>query len=113
MLLDRCINFRSADSKERFLAREFPAGKLDTLESEWGKLLNGANNEQEVQDFLERHPFMLPGLYDLHNGPLHGVVVAKCPFGADYKSDFAFVTRHSMALQFTFVEIEDPRKQVL
>jgi hypothetical protein len=69
-------------------------------------------SESTVQDFLERHPSLLPGLVDLHNGPLHDVVVTKLPLGVDFKTDFAFVSRHSMALQFTFVEIEAPSKLI-
>ena len=65
-----------------------------------------------VQDFLEQHPGLLPGLWDLHNGPLHDVVVTKLPLGSDYQTDFAFITRHSMALQFTLIEIEAPSKRI-
>jgi len=38
--------------------------------------------------------------------------VTKLPLGPDYKTDFAFITRNSMALQFTFVEIEAPSKRI-
>ena len=61
---------------------------------------------------MERHPYMLPGLYDNHNGPRRGIVATQFPFGADYQADFAFVTVNSMMLQFTFIEIEDPTKEI-
>jgi hypothetical protein len=82
------------------------------LEAEWAALINGGASEAVIQDFLERHPVFLPGLWDLHNGPLHDIVVTKLPLGADFQTDFAFVTRHSMALQFTFIEIEAPSKRI-
>ena len=78
----------------------------------WNKLLKSEPSEREVQDFLERHPRLLPGLLDLHNGLLHDVIVSNMPFGPNFVSDFAFVSRHSMALQFTFVEIQSPTKSV-
>lgn len=74
--------------------------------------MDNATGEQEVQDFLECQPELLPGLRDLHNGPLHNIIVSKFPFGADYKCDFAYITRTSMAMQFTFVGIEDPTKPI-
>jgi hypothetical protein len=43
---------------------------------------------------------------------LHDIVITKFPLGSDYKTDFAFITRHSMTLQFTFVELEAPSKRI-
>jgi hypothetical protein len=114
MNIPLCIKYNSEEDEtklyNRFLNGSQDQG--DVVLTEWKALLKNASNEQEIQDFLERHPELLPGLFDLHNGPLHGIIVSKFPFGADYKCDFTFVTRHSAALQFTFVEIEDPCKSV-
>jgi len=109
MLIDRCIKFRTPEDKDRFIKLSVSRIEPEIVVTQWKRVLDRATREQDVHDFLELHPELLPGLYDLHNGPLHGIVVSKFPFGADYKCDFAFLTRHSMALQFTFVEIEDPR----
>lgn len=79
---------------------------------EWELVLKEANREQEIQDYLEHRPELLPGLFDFHNGPLHDVVISKFPLGADFKCDFAFLTRNSMQLQFTFIEIEEPNKPI-
>ncbi len=86
----------------------FPASHSAT----WEELLSQNPSEATVQDFLEHHPTLLHGLWDLHNGPLHDIVVTKLPLGSDYKTDFAFITRTSMALRFTFVELEAPPKRV-
>lgn len=110
--MDPCIRFHSEADKEFWLNRHQLQIPADKIEEAWKQLLDIADNEQAVQDFLEIFPEFLPGLFDLHNGPLHGIIISKFPFGADFKCDFAFVTRHSMAIQFTFIEIEDPKKPV-
>ena len=112
MIINPCIKFHSPEDRERFVERSLASVKSEIVLAEWESLLNQATREQDIQDFLELHPELLPGLSDLHNGPLHGIVISKFPFGADYKCDFAFVTRHSMALQFTFVEVEDPTRPI-
>ncbi len=109
--MNPCIKFHSAQDRNRLLGRRRVKDSNAVL-TEWKNVLSRARGEQVIQDFLERHPALLPGLLDFHNGPLHGIVVSKFPFGADFVSDFAFVSRHSMALQFTFVEIEDPAKRI-
>ena len=112
MIINSCIKFHSPEDKKRLLQRGPLQISSQDIHTEWGNILGSATREQEVQDFLERYPEMLPGLLDLHNGPLHNIIVSKFHFGADYRCDFAFATRHSMAVQFTFVEIEDPTKPV-
>lgn len=112
MGIDSCIKFHSSKDKERFIESNLLPIESDSILTDWKTLLNKTSSEQDVQDFLELHPELLPGLFDLHNGPLHGIIISKFPFGADYKCDFAFVTRHSMALQFTFIEIEAPTMPV-
>jgi len=109
--MNPCIKFHTPEDKNKLLDRRLSTTSIPIL-AEWENVLGNAKNEQDIQNFLERHPSLLPGLFDYHNGPLHGIVVSKFPFGADYVSDFAFVSRHSMALQFTFLEIEDPKKRI-
>jgi hypothetical protein len=111
-MLNRCVSFHSDDDEKRLIARRIEQPKVENLSEAWKQFLASKPSESEVQDFLERHPTLLPGLWDHHNGPLHDVVVAKLPLGPDYKTDFAFISRHSMALQFTFVEIEAPSKRI-
>lgn len=111
VIINRCVKFHSDEDEARLVARRTSATRPE-LANAWHEFLKANPSEPEVQDFLERHPALLPGLMDLHNGPLHDVLITKLPLGSDYKTDFAFVTRHSMALQFTFVEIEAPSKTV-
>ncbi len=88
-----------------------PILKSDFLK-EWEDLLANCNNESDVQRFIERHPFILPGLWDYHHGPIWDVIVSQFPLGADYVADFAFLTSNSGILQYTFVEIESPKKPI-
>src|SRR4051812_41127172 len=107
-IINSCIKFHSDEDEARLKVRRASLLPSSTESNEWHELLSSNPTEALVQDFLERHPTLLPGLMDLHNGPLHDIILTKLPLGSDYQTDFAFVTRHSMALQFTFVEIEAP-----
>ena len=80
--------------------------------AEFEGLLNRRVSEHPVHDFLERHPFLIPGIDSLHHGPYAGIVVTKLSLGADFISDFAYVTSNSQELCLTGVEIESPRKQL-
>ena len=111
VIINRCIRFHRGDDETRLTERHVSAAGSDNVGDRWAALLDRQPSESDVQDFLERHPALLPGLWDLHNGPLHDVVVTKLPLGPDFQTDFAFITRHSMALQFTFVELEAPSKR--
>jgi hypothetical protein len=111
-MLNPCVSFHSDDDQKRLIDRRINTPKVHNLSEQWKRFLRDNPPESAVQDFLERHPILLPGLWDYHNGPLHDVVVTKLPLGPDYKTDFAFISRHSMALQFTFVEIEAPTKRI-
>lgn len=106
------VRFKSSNDRSRLLKRLSGGRSSAVVDSQWKSLLKRNPSEKSVQAFLERHPSHLPGLSDLHNGPLHNVVVTKLPLAPDYETDFAFITRHSMALQFTFIEIERPNKRI-
>ena len=82
------------------------------LQQRWEAVLQSATAEKPMQQFLERFPELLPGLEDKHNGPRRGIIVSQFRFGSDYTADFAFVSTNSMELQFTFVEIEDPSRNI-
>jgi hypothetical protein len=111
-MLDGCVSFRSDDDKKRLITRRIEGPNVENLSEMWKQFLEGNPSESAVQDFLELHPTLLPGLWDHHNGPLHDIVVTKLPLGPDYKTDFAFISRHSMAIQFTFLELEAPSKRI-
>src|SRR5262245_7305643 len=108
VIINPCIKFHSPKDEQRLIERRSALSQHSLSEVEWTGFLENCRSEPEMQAFLEKRPTLLPGLEDLHNGPLHDIVVAKLPLGPDFVTDFAFISRHSMALQFTFVELEDP-----
>jgi hypothetical protein len=110
--VNKCVLFHSKNDEARLVQRRASVREPTKPAKRWKQFLSRNPSERAVQAFLERHPVLLPGLWDLHNGPLHDVVVTKLPLGPDYKTDFAFITRHSMSLQFTFVELEAPSKRI-
>jgi hypothetical protein len=112
VIINRCIRYHFEQDEQKLCDRRASRQSRPDPDGEWQALLNQDPHEVQVQAFLERHPHLLPGLRDLHNGPLHDVIVTKFPLGSDFRTDFTFISRHSMALQFTFVELESPSKPV-
>ncbi|GAA0405047.1 DUF4263 domain-containing protein [Cocleimonas flava] len=88
------------------------APKLQNSIQQFHKLLDNCQNESEMQKFLEGSLYYLPGLRDLHNGVMEDTIVTKMPLGSDHITDFAFVSRNSMNMQYTLIEIEDPNKNI-
>ena len=70
--------------------------------------LDTANSEAQMQYFLEANPILIPGLYDLHNGPVGNVVVSKLQLANEFVTDFAFISSNSATAQVTLIEIEAP-----
>jgi hypothetical protein len=64
-----------------------------------------------VQDYIERFPQLLPGLFDLHNGPAGRAVVTKPSLG-DFTPDFAYVSQTTASYQFTLIEIEERSRRI-
>jgi hypothetical protein len=62
--------------------------------------------------FWNRIPVLIPGLYDLHNGPVGNVVISKLKLSDEYVTDFAFISENSAICQITLVEIESPKMQI-
>jgi len=84
----------------------------DQLADKFESCLLAAKCEQDVQEFLEKYPHILPGLNTFHHGPMAQMVVTKLPLNADFVTDFAFVSENSQCLEITFIEIESPRKRI-
>jgi hypothetical protein len=84
----------------------------EELADKFEKALNSAKKEEDVQDFLERYPHILPGLDTYHHGPIANVIVTKMPLGNDFITDFAFVSENSQSAQMTCIEIESPHKPI-
>ena len=108
MYVHPCIKFNSDIEKENL----YKLTPQEPTSEEWESMLDSKSKESIAQDFFERYPSYLPGLSDFHNGPLHGIIVSKLPLARDHVTDFAFITRNSMMLQFTFIELEKPGKPI-
>lgn len=76
----------------------------ETIISKFHKLLDEADNEREVQLFLEQHPFLLT----LGYRPEGNYVISQLPLGADFRADFAFVISLNSGTFVHLVEIESP-----
>ena len=95
------------DIQQRYLGFE-----QNALASKYSVFLKKAKSEAEMHYFLETNPALLPGLYDLHNGPLGNVVISKLPLANDYVTDFAFISINSAVSQITLIEIESPTMRI-
>jgi len=84
----------------------------DKLADRFERVLDSATSEQEIQDFFEQHPQLLPGVGYYHNGPRGELVVSKLPLGHDFVTDFAFVSENSQMVHFTCIELESPTKRL-
>jgi len=84
----------------------------DSLQRKYLDFLKKANDEADMQYFFENNPILLPGLYDLHNGPLGDVVISKLKLANEYETDFAFISVNSSTAQITFIEIESPKLKI-
>jgi hypothetical protein len=85
---------------------------LDEVADRFERCLSEAKREQDIHDFFEQYPHVLPGMDTYHNGPLANLVVTKFPLGSDFITDFAFVSENSQAMEMTFVEIESPTQRI-
>ena len=86
------IRFKNKGDEEIFDKYYEHVFDKNRILEDWDKVLSEAKNERDLQIFLEKHPFMLPGLYDYHQGPVHDVIVTQFPLGSDFVADFAFLT---------------------
>jgi hypothetical protein len=92
----------------------------DALGADWSNVLESATSERDIQQFLERHPSLLPGAHALggligHHGPYPSALVTQPPLhGVGHRTpDFMWLTRDSAFLAPVLIEIEDPRKRWL
>lgn len=87
---------------------------------EWEKLLNRnpRPTEKEVQFFLERHPCMVPGAFNLMGAesghfPFFCGLISQpiLPSFNHRKPDFMWLSKNSDTLEPVLIEIEDPNKK--
>ena len=72
------------------------------------KLLAANAPEQSYQDFLEKHPFLIPRQFVQHHGIHLKLVLSKVSFGSDWKCDFLYLSKSSRDWHCVLVEIEKP-----
>lgn len=89
------------------------------LTERWQQLLESPESKDEglIQDFLERHPSLLPGSHtvdgDSGHSPYPMAVISqpKLPGLSDRHPDFMWIASHSSEVFPILVEIETPHKQ--
>ena len=82
---------------------------VETIIDKFCDLLDEADNERDIQLFLEQNPFLLT----LGYRPEGNYVISQLPLGADYRADFAFVISLNSGTFVHLIEIESPTLNIL
>src|ERR1700730_67142 len=82
-----------------------PAHKL---RDEFVALLDEEHPEQFYQSYIEKNTRLVPREFVQNHGIHFDLVLRKLSFGADYKSDFAYLSKSSDDWNCVLVEIESP-----
>lgn len=106
------VVFPSREMEDEWRFSNKTVESREELADRFEAVLDQAQSEQEVHEFFETHPQMLPDVGYYHNGPRGDIVVSKLPLGNDFVTDFAFVSENSQMVQFTCIEIESPNKRL-
>lgn len=78
--------------------------KADGLFSEYNQLINSAEREEDVQSFLSQHPeFLYPDYIKCF---------PKFKLGEDFVTDYVLLIQGHQGLEYVFVEIERPNKEI-
>jgi len=84
----------------------------ESFKKKYIEYLNQAQCESDMHYLFETNPILLPGLYDLHNGPVGDIVISKLQLSHEYVTDFAFISVNSATAQITMIEIESPKMKI-
>ena len=82
--------------------------EASSLRSSYLSLLEKGGREQKYQDFLERYTKLIPREFVQNHGVALNIILRKLPFGAEYVSDFFFISKSSDDWNLVFIEIEKP-----
>jgi hypothetical protein len=96
-----------------------PAGKIipywrysdksaSQLQMKFIALLDEEHQEKVYQNYIERNTRLVPREFIQNHGIHFKLVLRKLSFGADYKSDFAYLSKSSNDWNCVFIEIERP-----
>jgi hypothetical protein len=78
------------------------------LRSEFIKLLDEERTEQFYQKYIEQNTRLVPHEFVQNHGIHFELVLRKLSFGADYKSDFVYLSKSSDDWNCVLIEIEKP-----
>lgn len=88
------------------------AGKsAPELREEFVQLLDERRGEQVYQASMERNTRLIPREFVQNHGLHFDLVLRKLAFGADYVSDFFYMSKSSDDWNLVFVEIEKPQSR--
>ena len=74
-------------------------------------ILNNSKNENEIQRYLEKNPYLLPVTFVLNHGIHFGSYISKLSIGTGFITDFAYITKSSIEWRIVLIEIEDSKKK--
>lgn len=78
--------------------------KADELINLFNKLLETSAEEEDIQDFIKKHPeFLYPDYIECY---------PKFKLGEDYITDYVLLVQSPQGLEYVFVEIERPDKDI-
>ena len=88
------------------------------IKNEWNQLLESEDSKKErkIQQFLEKHPSMLPGAFGIFGSsnliPFPSAVITQPKLqGINLKiPDFLWISSDSASVYLTFIELEVPTK---
>lgn len=81
------------------------------LRAQFLELLGEAREEQVYQSFMEENTRLIPREFVQNHGVHFDLVLRKLKFGADYVSDFFFMSKSSDDWNLVFIEIEKPQSR--
>ena len=78
------------------------------LAESFKQLLSEEHPEQTYQRYLEQHTQLIPRDFEQNHGIHFELAIRKLPFGADFVSDFFFLSKSSDDWNCVFIELESP-----
>lgn len=82
--------------------------EADALQQTYLAKLNDDENEQFYQNLIEENTYLMPRDFVQNHGIHLCIALRKLSFGADFKSDFFFLSKSSISWNCVFIEIEKP-----
>ena len=99
---------KAAEQKETPQYWQQTDKSVKRLKAEFSKLLDQNLTEQNYQLFMEENTRLVPREFVQNHGIHFSLVLRKLGFGADYKSDFVYLSKSSDDWNCVLIEIERP-----